>query len=166
MRKQIATLLAAGALLALPFTQAKKCKSDCKDIVSTAVEAGKFNTLATALKSAGLVKTLQGDGPFTVFAPTDKAFAKLPKGTVEELLKPANRDRLVSILTYHVVPGEVESNEAVKLTEAKAVSGDKLTLKVKAGSLFLNDSKVIAADVNASNGVIHVIDTVLIPPQS
>jgi len=160
------TLFAAGALLTAPMVSAKKCNSDGKDIIQTAIDAGKFETLATALQSADLIKTLQGNGPFTVFAPTDEAFSKLPKGTVESLLKPENRDQLVSILTYHVVPGKVEAKKAVKLSEAKAVSGQKLDLNVKGGSLYLNQSKVIAADIMATNGVIHVIDQVLLPPKT
>lgn len=135
-----------------------------KDIVETAVAAGSFKTLAAALGAAGLVDTLKGAGPFTVFAPTDEAFAKLPTGTVEMLLKPENKDKLVNILTYHVVAGDVSSKEAMKLTEATALNKDKLTLEVKDGSLLVNKSKVTGADVKASNGVIHVIDAVLMPP--
>jgi len=166
MNKRLTIFLAAGTLLIAPVVSAKKCNSDGKDIIQTAVDAGKFKTLATALQSADLIKPLQGNGPFTVFAPTDEAFDKLPEGTVESLLKPENRDQLVSILTYHVIPGKVEAKKAVKLSEAKAVSGQKLALNVKAGALYLNQSKVIAADIMASNGVIHVIDQVLLPPQS
>ncbi len=135
-----------------------------KDIVDTAVAAGSFKTLAAALKAAGLVETLKGPGPFTVFAPTDEAFAKLPEGTVETLLKPENKAKLVDILTYHVVAGDVSAEAAMKLKEATAVDKKKIMLEVKDGALYLNKSKVIKADVKASNGTIHVIDTVLMPP--
>ena len=136
-----------------------------KDIVDTAVSAGKFNTLAAALQAAGLVETLKGDGPFTVFAPTDAAFAKLPEGTVEDLLKSENKDKLVAILTYHVVPGKVTAEQVVNLDSAKSVQGSPIAIAVKDGKVMLNDSStVIKADVMASNGVIHVIDTVILPP--
>jgi len=128
------------------------------------VRAGQFNTLVAAVKAAGLVDTLKGDGPFTVFAPTDEAFAKLPEGTVESLLKPENKDKLVDILTYHVVSGDVPSTTAVTLTEANAVNSKKLKLKVDGGKLFINNAQVVKADINTSNGVIHVIDNVLLPP--
>lgn len=134
-----------------------------RDIVDTAVANGSFTTLATALKAAGLVETLKGPGPFTVFAPTDAAFAKLPAGTVESLLKPENRDKLRRVLTYHVVSGKVGSEQVVKMTSAKTVAGDSLTISSSGGSVTVNDAKVVTADVAASNGVIHVIDTVLIP---
>lgn len=133
-----------------------------KDIVDTAVSAGTFNTLVAAVKAAGLVETLKGDGPFTVFAPTDEAFAKLPKGTVESLLKPENRDKLVKILTYHVVSGEVLAKDVVNLTSAKTVQGGSVKISAKNG-VMVNDAKVVATDVMTSNGVIHVIDTVLMP---
>jgi uncharacterized surface protein with fasciclin (FAS1) repeats len=139
--------------------------ADKKDIVDTAVANGSFKTLAAALKAAGLVETLKGDGPFTVFAPTDEAFAKLPEGTVENLLKPENKGQLVDILTYHVVSGNVPSKTAVTLDKATALNKKDIALKVKDGSLTLNgDSKVVLADVEASNGVIHVIDAVILPP--
>ena len=133
------------------------------DIVDTAVAAGTFNTLAAALEAGGLVGTLKGDGPFTVFAPTDEAFAKLPAGTVESLLKPENKDQLVAILTYHVVAGKVQAADVVKLTSATTVNGSDVKVSVNDGVVFINDSRVVAADVEASNGVIHVVDTVLIP---
>ena len=140
-------------------------KAPKKDIVDTAVAAGSFKTLAAALGAAGLVDTMKGDGPFTVFAPTDKAFAKLPKGTVETLLKPENKDKLVAILTYHVVSGKVMSKTAVTLDKATALSKKDIALAVKGQSLTLNGSaKVIKADIECSNGVIHVIDTVILPP--
>lgn len=133
------------------------------DIVDTAVAAGKFDTLAAALTAAGLVDTLKGDGPFTVFAPTDEAFAALPAGTVESLLKPENRDKLVAILTYHVVPGKVTSSEVVKLDSAATVNGADLDISVDGNSVRINDAKVIMADIGASNGVIHVVDKVILP---
>jgi uncharacterized surface protein with fasciclin (FAS1) repeats len=135
-----------------------------KDIVDTAVANGSFKTLATALKAAGLVETLKGAGSFTVFAPTDAAFAKLPAGTVETLLKPENKDKLRRILTYHVVAGKVGSSEVTKMNSAKTVSGDAIMIAVKNGSVMVNDAKVVTPDVAASNGVIHVIDSVLMPP--
>jgi uncharacterized surface protein with fasciclin (FAS1) repeats len=135
-----------------------------KDIVDTAVAAGQFKTLAAALTAAGLVDTLKGPGPFTVFAPTDAAFAKLPAGTVDTLLKPENKAKLTAILTYHVVPGKVMAADVVKLSEAKTVEGAMVTVKVNGGKVMINNATVTTADVEASNGVIHVIDTVLMPP--
>ena len=134
-----------------------------KDIVDTAVAAGSFTTLAKALTAADLVATLKGPGPFTVFAPTDEAFAKLPAGTLENLLKPENKDQLRRILTYHVVSGEVRAADVVKLQSAKAVSGDTITVKVKDGKVHVDDASVTKTDIPASNGVIHVIDTVILP---
>lgn len=133
------------------------------DIVDTAVAAGKFNTLAAALTAADLVDTLKGDGPFTVFAPTDAAFAKLPEGTVENLLKPENREQLVSILTYHVVAGKVYAADVVKLTSATTVNGSDVSIKVADGGVSIDNANVIMTDIKASNGVIHVIDTVILP---
>jgi uncharacterized surface protein with fasciclin (FAS1) repeats len=134
-----------------------------KDIVDTAVGAGSFNTLVAAVQAAGLVDTLKGDGPFTVFAPTDDAFAALPEGTVESLLLPENKDQLVAILTYHVVPAKVMSSEiAGKNTEVLTVQGDRLSVKARNG-VKVQGANVTAADIEASNGVIHVIDKVLIP---
>jgi uncharacterized surface protein with fasciclin (FAS1) repeats len=137
-----------------------------KDIVDTAVDAGKFKTLAAALEAAGLVSTLKGAGPFTVFAPTDEAFAKLPAGTVESLLKPENKARLAAILTYHVVPGKVMAADVAGIDEADTVNGKKIDLDVEGSSVKVNDATVTAADVVASNGVIHVIDKVILPPES
>jgi uncharacterized surface protein with fasciclin (FAS1) repeats len=134
-----------------------------KDIVETAVAAGTFHTLATALQAAGLADTLKGKGPFTVFAPTDEAFSKLPAGTVESLLKPENKDKLKAILLYHVVSGDVTAAQVVKLSSAKTINGQDLKLTVNDGTVMVNDAKVVKADVLASNGVIHVIDTVLLP---
>jgi uncharacterized surface protein with fasciclin (FAS1) repeats len=133
------------------------------NIVDTAVAAGNFKTLAAALGAAGLVNTVKGSGPFTVFAPTDAAFAKLPAGTVENLLKPENKDQLTAILTYHVVPGKVMAADVVKLTEAKTVNGKMLKVKVIGSNVMINDAKVTTADTQASNGVIHVIDSVMLP---
>ncbi|TFH86454.1 fasciclin domain-containing protein [Billgrantia azerbaijanica] len=133
------------------------------DIVDTAVAAGQFETLVAAVKAADLVDTLKGEGPFTVFAPTDEAFAALPAGTLDELLMPENRDRLQAILTYHVVPGKVMAEQAMGLSSATTVQGQDLTLTTENGSVRIDDATVIQADVVASNGVIHVIDGVLMP---
>lgn len=169
--KKILNKLAIYSLITLTLfffvltLNAKEKKSDSKnskkDIVSIALDAGKFNTLATALTEAGLVETLQGDGPFTVFAPTDEAFAKLPEGTVESLLK--DKEALTNILLYHVVSGNVTSKDVVKLDKATTISKNDLKIKVADGNVFINKSKVTTPDVMASNGVIHIIDTVLIP---
>jgi uncharacterized surface protein with fasciclin (FAS1) repeats len=158
--------MAAVAAVGIAFGGVTACATDVakKDIVDTAVAAGQFNTLATALKEAELVSTLKGPGPFTVFAPTDAAFAKLPAGTLENLLKPENKDQLVAILTYHVVPGEVMAADVVKLKEAKTVNGKMLAVQVKGDKVSVNDAKVTATDIGASNGVIHVVDTVILPP--
>ena len=136
-----------------------------KDIVDTAVANGSFKTLAAALQAAGLVETLKGAGPFTVFAPTDAAFAKLPAGTVETLLKPENKEQLRRVLTYHVVPGKVGAAEVTKMNSAKAVSGDTIKIAAKNGKVMVNNASVVTPDVGASNGVIHVIDTVILPPE-
>lgn len=175
MKKSI-TLIALLAA-ALPLTLSAHCgscgvgdKADHShadkmakaDIVDTAVAAGDFNTLVAAVKAAGLVETLKGDGPFTVFAPTDAAFAKLPEGTVESLLKPENKDKLVAILTYHVVPAKVKSKD-VKPMKAPTVNGAQATITVKDGTVMIDDAKVVKTDIYASNGVIHVIDTVIMP---
>jgi uncharacterized surface protein with fasciclin (FAS1) repeats len=137
-------------------------KPASKDIVAVAAGNGSFNTLVAAVKAAGLVETLQGTGPFTVFAPTDEAFAKLPKGTVEDLLKPENKAKLVAILTYHVVAGKVMAAE-VKTMKVKTVNGQSLDVKVADGVVTVDNAKVVKTDVAASNGVIHVIDTVVLP---
>jgi len=143
---------------ALPATA-----GSAKDIVDTAVAAGSFKTLVAAIQAAGLAETLKGKGPFTVFAPTDEAFNKLPAGTVETLLKPENKEKLKSILLYHVVAGDVTAAKVVKMSSAKTLDGQDLNVMVNDGTVMINDAKVIQADVMASNGVIHVIDTVLIP---
>jgi len=150
---------------AAPMAQTAGWGSDKPDIVETAVEAGSFNTLAAALKAANLVETLQGDGPFTVFAPTDEAFAKLPQGTVQSLLRPENRDKLTSILTYHVVPGKVTADQVTKLNAAETVNGQRVDIKTKYGSVMIDGAKVTSTDIMASNGVIHVIDSVIMPSQ-
>jgi uncharacterized surface protein with fasciclin (FAS1) repeats len=153
---------AAFAVTAVVAVGAAPVSAQSKDIVDTAVAAGSFKTLAAALTAADLVTTLKGAGPFTVFAPTDEAFAKLPAGTVESLLKPENKAKLRRILTYHVVAGSVMAADVVKLTSAKAVSGDTLTIKTM-GGVMVDNAKVVKTDIKASNGVIHVIDTVLLP---
>jgi uncharacterized surface protein with fasciclin (FAS1) repeats len=135
------------------------------DIVDTAVSAGSFKTLVAAVKAAGLVDTLKSKGPFTVFAPTDEAFAKLPKGTVESLLKPENKDKLVAILTYHVVAGKVMAKDVVKLTAAKTVQGQEVAIKVEGGKVSVDNATVVKTDIGCSNGVIHVIDNVIIPAE-
>ncbi len=135
-----------------------------KDIIDTAVAAGQFGTLAKAVTEAGLVETLKGDGPFTVFAPTDEAFGKLPEGTVADLLKPENKEKLTAILTYHVVPGKVMAEDVVKLKEADTVNGKKLSIKVEDGKVMVDGATVVKPDVECSNGVIHVIDAVMLPP--
>ncbi|WP_165251324.1 fasciclin domain-containing protein [Paludisphaera soli] len=138
-----------------------------KDIVDTAVGAGSFKTLVAAVKAAGLVETLKGDGPFTVLAPTDEAFAKLPEGTVESLLKPENKDKLIAVLTYHVIPSKAMAADVVKLDgkSVKSVQGGAVKVSVDGKTVMINDAKVIKADIACSNGVIHVIDTVILPPK-
>jgi uncharacterized surface protein with fasciclin (FAS1) repeats len=134
-----------------------------KDIVEVAAEAGTFNTLIAAAKAADLVDALKGEGPLTVFAPTDEAFAKLPAGTVETLLKPENQAKLQAVLLYHVVEGKITSAEVVKLSSARTLEGDTVDISVKMGKVYIDGAQVIAADVEASNGVIHVIDEVILP---
>lgn len=158
--KKLAVIAAMLLVTAVSFAADK---GGSKDIVDTAVAAGKFNTLAKALQAAGLVDTLKGKGPFTVFAPTDEAFAKLPPGTVEDLLKPENKEKLTKILTYHVVAGKVPAKDVVKMNSAKTVEGEDLKISAKGGKVHVNNAQVITPDIQASNGVIHVIDTVLLP---
>jgi uncharacterized surface protein with fasciclin (FAS1) repeats len=153
------TSLALVSMLAAAPARAQQTK----DIVDTAVAAGSFTTLAKALTAADLVSTLKGPGPFTVFAPTDEAFAKLPLGTLDNLVKPENKDKLRRILTYHVVAGEVRAADVVKLNSAKAVSGDTITIKVAGGKVHVDEATVTKTDIQATNGVIHVIDTVILP---
>ena len=166
MRKAFLAL-AAGFMVLAAGTQSANagCGTCDKTIVENAVASKDFATLVAAVKAAGLVETLAGDGPFTVFAPTEAAFAKLPEGTVAELVKPENKDKLVAILTYHVVPGKVMAKDVVKLDGKKAgtVQGGKVGVKVKDGTVMINKSKVVKADIACKNGVIHVIDTVLLP---
>lgn len=161
----ISGLFFLATLIALPGAMAGSMgdqkSQDSKDIVDTAVSAGSFNTLATALKAGDLVETLKGSGPFTVFAPTDEAFAKLPEGTLEALLK--DKDKLRAILTYHVVPGKVMAAQVVTIDEAKTVNGKKIKVSKQDDGVQVDKAKVVKTDIVASNGVIHVIDTVLIP---
>lgn len=142
--------------------KAKKDK-DAKDIVDTAVAAGSFGTLVAAVKAAGLVDTLKGEGPFTVFAPTDEAFAKLPAGTVDDLLKPENKEKLVGILTYHVVAGKVKAEDVVKLSSAKTVNGKEVKITVDGDKVKVDGANVVKTDIVTKNGVIHVIDAVILP---
>ncbi len=153
------------ALILVPgMLMAGKHGTDAKmDIVDTAVSAGSFNTLVAAVKAADLVDTLKGTGPFTVFAPTDEAFAKLPAGTLDDLLKPENKERLRAILTYHVVPGKVIAADAAKLTEAKTVNGQSFKIRNEGGAVLVDAARVVKADIVTSNGVIHVIDQVILP---
>lgn len=167
MKKAFLTLAAGFMVLAAGTQNATAGCGTCdKTIVENAVASKDFATLVAAVKAAGLVETLSGDGPFTVFAPTEAAFAKLPEGTVAELVKPENKDKLVAILTYHVVPGKVMAKDVVKLNgkRAKTVSGKSVGVKVKDGTVRINKAKVVKADIACKNGVIHVIDTVLLPP--
>ncbi|MEZ8101186.1 fasciclin domain-containing protein [Vibrio bivalvicida] len=161
------SLIISAALIAL-FTfvlpaQAHEHGMKKADIVDVAVENGSFNTLVAAVKAADLVEVLKGKGPFTVFAPTDEAFAKLPEGTVESLLKPENKDKLVAVLTYHVVPGKVMATDVVKLDKAKTVQGQEVMIKIMNGKVMVDNANVVVTDVAASNGVIHVIDQVILP---
>ncbi len=164
MKSRIAKLAAAAVVGLALGAGSTFAKTGDKDIVDTAVSAGQFNTLATAINAAGLAETLKGPGPFTVFAPTDAAFAKLPAGTVENLLKPENKAQLTAILTYHVVPGVATAADVVKLDEAKTVGGKMVSVQESGGSVMVNNAHVVTADIAASNGVIHVIDSVLMPP--
>lgn len=157
------TLLRNMIVAVLLILPASFAQAGNKDIVDTAAGAGQFGTLVAAVKAAGLVDTLKGEGPFTVFAPTDDAFAKLPEGTVESLLKPENKEKLVAILTYHVIPGKVMSSDiAGKKTDVKTVQGSKLSVNATEG-VMVDNAKVTKADIPATNGVIHVIDTVVMP---
>ena len=134
-----------------------------KDVVETAISAGNFETLAAALSAAGLVETLKSEGPFTVFAPTDEAFAMLPAGTVEMLLMPANKQKLIDILTYHVVAGDVKAADVIKLSSAETLNGQTVSIKILDGKVFINNATVLATDIESTNGIIHVIDAVLMP---
>jgi transforming growth factor-beta-induced protein len=161
---RVLALVAALALAAVPAAGAHaRHAGHGKNIMQTAVAAGDFKTLVSLVKQAGLKDTLAHGGPFTVFAPTDEAFAKLPAGTVEDLLKPENKQKLISILTYHVVPGHVAAKDVVKLHEAKTVNGKDVTIMVDDGKVMIDNSTVTKTDIQCSNGIIHVIDTVLLP---
>lgn len=163
MQLRLPTLAAFSLAAAMAISS--PARAGDADIVDTAVAAGNFTTLAAALEAAGLVETLKGDGPFTVFAPTDDAFAALPAGTVEELLKPENKDQLVGVLTYHVVPGAVMSGDLTNGMTATTVNGADITIMTE-GGVSVNGATVTAADISASNGVIHVIDAVILPPSN
>jgi len=174
-KSMLAVAVVAGSVVLAGAVQAGSCgscsssaakKSAKQDVVDTAVAAGSFNTLVAAVKAAGLADTLKGAGPFTVFAPTDEAFGKLPAGTVESLLKPENLAKLQGILKYHVVAGKVTAEQASKLTSAATVQGSNIRIEAKEGSVKINEATVVKADVEASNGVIHVIDQVILPPVS
>lgn len=161
MMRMLTTATAIVASLFFPL--AMQAQTVENDIVATAVQAGSFQTLATALEAADLVEVLQSAGPFTVFAPTDEAFAKLPEGTIEALL--ADKEALTRVLTFHVVSGEVTSDAIVKVPNAETVAGVNASVEVKMGNVYVAGAKVIKADIKASNGVIHVIDSVMLPPQ-
>jgi uncharacterized surface protein with fasciclin (FAS1) repeats len=163
MNAIVKRMMAATAAVVMVGTLTVRVDAQGKDIVDTAVAAGQFKTLAAALQAAGLIETLKGGGPFTVFAPTDEAFAKLPKGTVEDLLKPENKAKLTAILTYHVVPGKVMAADVVKVKEAKTVQGGSLKVNATGGKVMIDNATVVKTDIGASNGVIHVIDTVVLP---
>ena len=159
----LSTIFAAALLASAPAPYVATVPVADGTIVETAVAAGNFKTLVAAVQAAQLVDTLNGKGPFTVFAPTDEAFAKLPKGTLEMLLKPENKAKLAAILTYHVVPGSVKAADVVKLKNAATVQGQRVDIKVDAGKVMVDGANVVATDVACSNGVIHVIDTVILP---
>jgi uncharacterized surface protein with fasciclin (FAS1) repeats len=161
MKKMIAGIVAAMTITGAAANMGAATAD--KDIVDTAVAAGSFKTLAKALQAANLVETLKGAGPFTVFAPTDEAFAKLPAGTLEALLKPENKPKLQHILTSHVVAGRIMAADVVKTSSANAVSGDTLTIASRDGAVTVDGAKVVKTDIAATNGVIHVIDSVILP---
>jgi uncharacterized surface protein with fasciclin (FAS1) repeats len=163
LNKTLAFATVAAVVVTVAASGTTAVRAETRDVVDTAIAAGSFKTLAKALDAAGLVTTLKGAGPFTVFAPTDEAFAKLPNGTLETLLKPENKEKLRRILTYHVVAGKVMASDVVKLQSARAVSGDTITVKVEDGVVHVDNATVTSADVLASNGVIHVIDSVILP---
>lgn len=166
MKKLVLTLVATVLTLACVTQSAKADCGTCdKTIVEVAVAGDNFKTLVAAVKAAGLAETLSGKGPFTVFAPTDDAFAKLPKDTLAMLLKPENKEKLAGILKYHVVSGKVMAKDVVKLTEAKTVQGSSVAIKVVDGKVMLDKATVVKADIPCMNGVIHVIDTVILPKE-
>ena len=162
LRQTFVAALMSTLVLGLTSTTWAAKPEAKQDIVDTAVSAGSFKTLAAALQAGGLVEALKSEGPFTVFAPTDEAFAKLPKGTVESLLKPENKDKLVAILKYHVVPGKVTAAKVSKLDSAKTLNGQSVQIDCSKG-VKINEANVIKADIHTTNGVIHVIDSVLLP---
>jgi uncharacterized surface protein with fasciclin (FAS1) repeats len=162
-KKLLAAAAAAFFVFAQPANAQMHSHEMTPDIVDVAISAGSFNTLVAAVEAAGLVETLKGDGPFTVFAPTDEAFAKLPEGTLESLLQPENKDQLIAILTYHVVPGKVMASDVVGLSSAETVQGQELEVSIKDGAPMVDNAKIIQTDISASNGVIHVIDSVVLP---
>ena len=164
MLATVATILTATSSYAQCSSGAKSAKTQ-HDIVDTAVEAGQFNTLVAAVKAAGLVDVLKSDGPFTVFAPTDEAFAKLPKGTLESLLKPENKDKLAAILTYHVAPGKLTASDVTRATGVVSANGQWLGFKSANGKVMVDEATVVTADIKCANGVIHVIDQVVLPEQ-
>lgn len=159
------TILAIAAFAVGPLTAGSYAKKQSQDIVDTAVAAGSFNTLVAAVQAAGLVDALKADGPITVFAPTDEAFARLPEGTVENLLKPENKDQLIAILTYHVAPGLLTASEVTSQDGTTSLQGEEIEFSVKEGKVFVDQAEVVQADIAASNGVIHVIDQVILPGQ-
>lgn len=163
MLKSFAIGTLAAVVMTVGASQLSAARQDTRDVVDTAVAAGSFQTLAKALTAADLIATLKGPGPFTVFAPTDEAFAKLPAGTVESLLKPENKAKLQRILTYHVVAGKVMAADVVKMSSATAVSGDTMSIAATGGGVTVDAAKVVQTDIVASNGVIHVIDAVILP---
>lgn len=162
LRRTMISLTAAATLAGAAYAGSHSSGEMSMDIVDTAADAGSFSTLLAAAEAAGLVETLKGEGPFTVFAPTDDAFAALPEGTVETLLEPENKDQLTSILTYHVVPGKVMSGDLTDGMTAATVEGSEVTIMTE-GGVMVNDANVVTADIEASNGVIHVIDKVIMP---
>lgn len=159
----LATAMLVAAPLAGQDHQNMSHDAPTQNIVEIASAAGTFGTLVAAVQAAGLVETLQGEGPFTVFAPTDEAFAALPEGTVENLLKPENKDQLIAVLTYHVVPGKVMASDVIGLDEAKTVQGGSVNIDVSNGTVKIDNATVIKTDIEATNGVIHVIDRVILP---
>ena len=161
--RSLGIVLAVACALIGARTATAGCGTCDKTVVENAANNESFSTLVAAVKAAGLAETLSGSGPFTVFAPTNSAFEKLPAGTVEKLLKPENKDQLVKVLTYHVVPGKVMAKDVVKLSKAKTVEGSEVAIAVNGGVVTVDNAKVIKTDVNSSNGVIHVIDTVILP---
>lgn len=163
-RKLMAVALAAGVMVGAAACEDDEVAPQVGDIVEVAQAAGSFTTLLAAVDAAGLTATLQGEGPFTVFAPTDDAFAKLPAGTVEALLN--DLPTLTAILTYHVVPGRVTAEEVVTLTDAPTVNGARVSISVNGGSVMVDDATVVQTDIEARNGVIHVIDSVILPPNN